>query len=193
MDIFKTVGEWLSGVLPGDSSSEAVGRSTKRSSTSDVMKSRQQTLEMRYKILEDQPQVETIFKRLAVPLLELCDTLSSSARVNGGGKVILRELGTTDDRRSYVYMKPMSEYGWLMERSGAGWRTSRAEKIIGDSVFMRSHQDPWDVVTVWTDPNGEGLMRIRSQRFGGELLSMPEYWRRLSESFVDIFTGGQEH
>ena len=80
-----------------------------------------------------------------------------------------------------------------MERSGAGWRTSRAEKIIGDSVFMRSHQDPWDVVTVWKDPQGEGLTRVRSQRFGGDLLSMPEYWRRLSEAFVDVFTGGLEH
>jgi hypothetical protein len=195
MDIFKTVGEWLKGVMPWESDAESGGVPSAfgRTSTSAVMKSRQQTLEMRYQILEDQQQVETIFKRLAVPLLELCDTISSSARVNGGGRVILRELGTTDDRRSYVFMKPMSEYGWLMERSGAGWRTSRAEKIIGDSVFMRSHQDPWDVVTVWKDPQGEGLTRVRSQRFGGDLLSMPEYWRRLSESYVDIFTGSLEH
>ena len=195
MDILKTVGEWLNGILPGADEDQSNGGlpAFNRGTTTSVIKSRQQTLEMRYQILEDQLQVESIFKSLAVPLLKLCDTLSASARVSGGGRVILREIGTTDDRRSYVYMKPMSEYGWLIECNGAGWRTSRAEKIIGDSVFMRSHQDPWDVVTVWRDPHGEGLTRVRSQRFGGDLLSLPEYWRRLSEAFVDIFTAGVEH
>ena len=76
MDILKTVGEWLKGVMPGDADGESGGAASAfgRTSTSAVMNSRLQTLEMRYQILEDQQQVETIFKRLAVPLLELCDT-----------------------------------------------------------------------------------------------------------------------
>jgi hypothetical protein len=195
MDILKTVRGWLQGGAPRGPD-EGVDGSTlpiSRGSAPSLMKSRQQTLEARYRVLEDQPQVETIFKRLAEPIIELCDTLSASARGISGGRVILRELGTTDDRRSYVFMKPMSEYGWLMERSGAGWRTSRAEKIIGDRVFMRSHQDPWDMVTVWIDPQGEGLTRVRSQRFGGELLTIQEYWRRLSEALTEVFTLGGEH
>lgn len=164
------------------------------SSRSDfLIKSRPKTLEERYRIVEDERTVESIFKRVAAPLLGICDSLSTEARNHGGRRAVLRELGTTEDRRSYLFMKTMNEYGWLMERNGAGWRISRAEKIVGQSLFMRSHQDPWDLVTIWNDPQGECLTRVRSMRFGQELMTLSEYERRLGESFRDILSAGSEN
>jgi hypothetical protein len=195
MDFMKQLTKWIWDTYNG---SKVVGllagrQAYDRSRDQQVVKNRHQSLEERYRVLEDQRQVEVIFKRLAEPLLDLCDEVSAAARGNPEARVVLRELGTTDDRRSYVYMKPMSEQGWLMERGGAGWRVSRAEKIIGQSMFMRSHQDPWEVATVWHDPQGQGLSRIRSQRFGHELLTMSEYERRLAEALRDMFTNGSIH
>ena len=195
MDIFKQLTEWFRNAYSGNNVCvlSPKRKAYDRSLASPIVKNRPQSLEERYRILEDQRQVEVIFKRLAVPLLDLCDQISAAARGNPEARVVLRELGTTDDRRSYVFMKPMSEHGWLMERGGAGWRISRAEKIIGQSMFMRSHQDPWDVVTVWHDPQGDGLNRVRSQRFGRELLTMSEYERRLADALRDVFNTGSSH
>ena len=195
MDFFRQLTGWF---RKRSSTIENNGLTSKRqvydrAAATQIIKNRPESFEERYRILEDQWQVESIFKRLAVPLLDLCDNISAAARGNADGRVVLRELGTTDDRRSYVFMKPMSEQGWLIERSGAGWRVSRAEKIIGQSMFMRSHQDPWDVVTVWHDPRGQGLNRVRSQRFGHDLLTMSEYERRLGDAFRDVFSFGSVH
>jgi hypothetical protein len=149
-------------------------------------------LQERYRIVEDARQIEAVFKHFAEPLLDFCDRYSAANRSAGNGKVVLRELGTTDDKRSYLYLKPLSADGLLMERSGAGWRVSKAEKIIGRQMFMRSHQDPWDLVTVWADPKGEGLTRLRSQRFSQDLLSVSEYERRLCDSLYQMFESGAE-
>lgn len=159
----------------------------------EIVKSRPTTLQERYRIVEDGRQVEAVFKSIANPLMDVCDDWSASVRSESVPRTILRELGTTDDRRSYLYMKLMSADGLLMERNGAGWRISKAEKIIGRHMFMRSHQDPWDLVTVWSDPMGEGLTRIRSHRFSQDLLSVSEYERRLTEALKDFFESGVNH
>jgi hypothetical protein len=168
---------------------------TRPSSTvaTDLVNARPMSLEDRYRIVDDARHVESVFKRLAAPLMELCDAVSTQARQLNSGRVVLRELGTTDDRRSYIYMKPMNEYGWLVERGGAGWRVSRAEKIIGADMFMRSNADPWDLVTLWQDPKGEGLMRVKSQRFGHDLMTVTEYERRLVATLRDVLTVPEVH
>jgi hypothetical protein len=147
-----------------------------------LMKDRPLSLEERYRITDDARAVESVFKRLAVPLMDVCDQISFVEREKPQGRVVLRELGNTADRRSYLFMKALNDYGWLVERGGAGWRVSRAEKIIGQDMFLRSSDDPWDVATVWSDPKGEGMPRVRSTRFGGELMSVTEYERRLVEA-----------
>ena len=161
--------------------------------TNSLVKSKPQTLEERYRLVEDDRQVEGVFKRVAGPLLKICEEISANARTGGSSRVILRELGVTEDRRGYLFMKPMNEYGWLMERSGAGWRISRAEKIVGQNIFLRSDQDPWDVVTIWNDPVGECLTRVRSLRFGRELMTLAEYERRLGDNLRDLFMVGAGH
>jgi hypothetical protein len=151
------------------------------------------TLVERYRILEDPKAVEQVFQEVSIPILDFCDRISSEYRATGqGSKVIWREIGRTDDRRSYLYLKPMSQGGLLMERNGAGWRMSRAEKIIGADMFMRSHQAPWDLVTVWFDSKGDGLHRIQSDRFGMDLVAIPVYVQKLRETLGDIFRSGQE-
>jgi hypothetical protein len=144
----------------------------------------------RYRINDNERQVEEVFRRVVGTLVELCDQLSAEARRGLSGNFILREQGTTEDRRAYLFMKPMNEYGWLMEKSSAGWRISRADKIVGQNLFLRSNEDPWDIVTLWGDPLGERLMRVRSLRFGKDLLSISEYERRLVEASRELLNRG---
>lgn len=165
----------------------------KGSVSANIIKSRRPTLAERYRLISDEPKVEGVFKELAIHLVQLCDEISGQARGSGASRMVFRELGSTDDRRSYLFMKPMNEHGLLMERNGAGWRISLAEKIVGQSLFLRSDQDPWDVVTIWADPVGECLTRVRSLRFGQELMTLAEYERRLSDGLRNIFTTGSGH
>jgi hypothetical protein len=151
-------------------------------SSQALVKDRPLSMEERYRIVDDGRDAETVFKRLAAPLMDVCDQISFVEREKPQGRVVLRELGNTADRRGYLFMKALNDYGWLVERAGAGWRISRAEKIIGQDMFLRSSDDPWDVATVWFDPKGEGMRRVRSSRFGGDLMSITEYERRLVEA-----------
>ena len=196
MNVFSRASEWLRRQLKSSDNSvlspNAYNRSRSVSAAhQNLVKNRPLSLEERYRVVEDPRQVEAVFKRLAAPLMELCDLVSSESRRQNSSRVVLRELGTTDDRRSYVFMKPMNEYGWLVERGGAGWRVSRAEKIIGQDMFMRSNADPWDLATLWNDPKGEGLPRVRSQRFGHGLMTVTEYERRLVDALGDVFRVGE--
>jgi hypothetical protein len=198
MNVLNKASEWLKKRFKISENSllnrKAYARSTARAvPATTLIKDRPLSLEERYRVIDDARHVETVFKRLAAPLMELCDAVSAKARQQNSGRVVLRELGTTDDRRSYVFMKPMNEYGWLIERGGAGWRVSRAEKIIGADMFMRSNADPWDLVTLWQDPKGEGLTRVKSQRFGHELMTVTEYERRLTDALREVFTSGEAH
>lgn len=202
MDLFGRIKEWVRNVFPFNNSdlgflNQAYKRTRLRTRKIDVtpalVKSKPLTLEERYRIVEDQREVESIFKQMTSPLMSMCDEFSTQARAQGSGRVILRQIGLTDDQRSYLFMKPMSEPGWLIEMGPAGWRVSHAEQIVNRDMFMRSHQDPWDVATIWRDPRGEGLTRIRSVRFGHELMTINEYERRLSAAFREIFIAGQVH
>jgi hypothetical protein len=77
-----------------------------------------------------------------------------------------------------------------MEKSAVGWRISRAEKIVGQNLFLRSNEAPWDMATLWSDEKGEGLRRVSSSRVGKDLLSISEYERRLVESLKDLLVNG---
>lgn len=140
-------------------------------------------LEDRYGVLEDKKQLDVIFANFREKLFEDAEALSAAARRGQGGKTIFREAGKTSDGRAYIFFKPLSDYGWLIERSGAGWRISRAEKIISQQMFLRSNSDPWDVAVLFSDPKHSGTIRVNSQRFGQTLMSMAVYEQRMRESF----------
>jgi hypothetical protein len=200
MQLLRQFKGWLGQIFPLNNSN--LDSKTERSKTTptfkslqtqQLVKSRPLSLEDRYQIVKDTREVETVFSNLTNVLVDLSDSLSSAARTQGSSPVILRQIGVTSDRRPYVFMKPMSRSGWLFEMGPAGWRISNAEQIISREMFMRSHMEPWDVVTIWVDPKGEGLTRVQSQRFGRDLMIVSEYERRLCESMRDLFSRGYDH
>jgi hypothetical protein len=200
MQLLRQFKGWLGRRFPLNNSN--LDSTTERSQTSarfksdpsqQLVKSRPLSLEDRYQIIKDPREVEAVFSKLTAALVDLSDSLSSAARAGGSSPVVLRQIGVTGDRRPYVFMKPMSRPGWLFEMGPAGWRISNAEQIISREMFMRSHMEPWDVVTIWVDPRGEGLTRVQSQRFGRDLMIISEYERRVCESMRDLFNHGSDH
>jgi hypothetical protein len=147
----------------------------------------------RYRVMANDSSLGDVFERLVGSLCQLCDQLSMQRRRGLGGAIILCEQGTTSDGRLFLFMKPLSEHGWLLERSSAGWRMSRADKIVGQHLFLRSNEDPWEVATLWGDSRGELLVRVGSLRFGKDLLVLSEYERRLIESMTEVLTLGAKH
>jgi hypothetical protein len=200
MQLMKRLKNWANEVFPInngslESQSKAVFDARLGRSRQDLglVKSRPMFLEDRYQIVQNRGEIETIFDQLREKLVGLCDAVSSASRAQGSGRVVLRQVGMTNDRRPYLFMKPMSESGWLFEMAPAGWRVSQAEQIISREMFMRSHDDPWDVATVWKDPKGVGLTRVQSQRFGRELMTVSEYERRVYDAIKDIVASGSEN
>jgi hypothetical protein len=200
MQLMKRLKNWANEVFPInngslESQSKAVFDARLGRSRQDLglVKSRPMFLEDRYQIVQNRGEIETIFDQLREKLVGLCDAVSSASRAQGSGRVVLRQVGMTNDRRPYLFMKPMSESGWLFEMAPAGWRVSQAEQIISREMFMRSHDDPWDVATVWKDPKGVGLTRVQSQRFGRELMTVSEYERRVYDAIKDIVASGSDN
>lgn len=200
MELMKRLKNWANDVFPINNrslegQSKAAPEAGRGRSRQDLglVKSRPMFLEDRYQIVQNRGEIETIFDQLREKLVGLCDTVSSASRAQGSGRVVLRQVGMTNDRRPYLFIKPMSESGWLFEMAPAGWRVSQAEQIISREMFMRSHDDPWDVATVWKDPKGVGLTRVQSQRFGRELMTVSEYERRVYDAIKDLFATGSDH
>lgn len=200
MQLMKRLKSWANDIFPINNRSldehlNAPGRAHQGRLRQDlgIVKSRPMFLEDRYQIVQNRGEIELIFDQLRERLVGLCDSISSASRTQGSGRVVLRQVGVTNDQRPYIFMKPMSESGWLFEMGPAGWRVSQAEQIISREMFMRSHNDPWDVVTVWKDPKGVGLTRVQSQRFGRELMTVSEYERRVYDAINEIFVGGSNH
>lgn len=200
MQLLRQFKGWLGQIFPLNNSN--LDSKTERLKTPPTFKSRQSqqivksrplSLEDRYQIVKDTREVEAVFSNLTTVLVDLIDSLSSAARTQSSSPVILRQIGVTSDRRPYVFMKPMSRTGWLFEMGPAGWRISHAEQIISREMFMRSQMEPWDVVTIWVDPKGEGLTRVQSHRFGRDLMIVSEYERRLCESMRDVISRGYDH
>lgn len=157
----------------------------------ELVHARPAHLEDRYGVVDDKKQLDAIFAGLRDKLFEDSEALSAAARRGDGGKTVFRESGKTSDGRGYIFFKPLNDYGWLVERSGAGWRVSRAEKIISQQMFLRSNSDPWDVAVLYTDPKRSDIVRVNSQRFGQTLMSMAVYEQRMRESFATELLGSQ--
>ncbi|MCX6125942.1 MAG: hypothetical protein NTV34_14515 [Proteobacteria bacterium] len=148
-----------------------------------LVKDRPVHFEERYAVANSAREIDEAFGCLRKKLFRECEAISSEARQSGSGRIILREQGTTSEGRLFLFFKPFSDFGWLIERSGAGWRVSRAEKIVSQQMFLRSHADPWDVVLMYQDPKGEGSQRVKSHRFGNTLMSLVVYEQKMSDAF----------
>ena len=162
----------------------------KKAMATELVHSRPAHLEESYGIFEDTRQIDQIFTSLRKKLFEDSDALSTLARRGEGGKTVFRETGKTSEGRGYILFKPFNDYGWLIERSGAGWRINRAEKIISQNMFLRSNGDAWDVAVLFADPKRSDFVRVKSQRFGDTLMSMAVYEQRLRSAFQNELIGG---
>lgn len=149
----------------------------------ELVIARPQHLQDRYAVVNDGRVIDDAFTSLKEKLFGDCEALSAAARRGDGGKTIYRETGKTSEGRAFAFFKPFNDYGWLMERSGAGWRISRAEKIVTQQMFLRSNNDPWDVAVLHADPERRGIVRVSSQRFGQTLMSLAVYEQRMRDAF----------
>jgi hypothetical protein len=157
--------------------------------TKELVKPRPPGLEERYALCDSNQKVEDSFRRLRELLFEVSDALSSKARNREGGTIVTKEIGKTNEGRPFLYFKPFSDFGWLVEKTGPGWRISRAEKIVSDQIFLRGQGDPWDQVLLYEDPLGVGSLRIKSQRFGKELMTASVYEERMKSAFESELMG----
>lgn len=163
----------------------------RKAKATEIVHARPAHLEDRYGIVDDSKVIDALFASLRQKLFEDSDALSALARRGEGGKTVFREAGRTNEGRPYLFFKPFNDYGWLVERSGAGWRISRAEKIINQQMFLRSSADPWEVAVLFADPKRPDFVRIKSQRFGETLMSLAVYEQRLRSAFQNELIGTQ--
>jgi hypothetical protein len=168
----------------------------KASKEATILKARPATLEQRYRILHDSEVVDEVFFRLRRHLYGAVDHHDERRRSQlkvapprslGATtaamplKAVFRETGRLAPDRSYFYLKPAGETGLLFERSGAGWVISKAEKIIGQNLFLREG-DALDQVSLYFATDRPATPRVMSRRLGGDLLPLAVYEQKLRQN-----------
>jgi hypothetical protein len=137
-------------------------------------------IEDAYEALDDGDTADELFLRLRRFLYKASDEANQQQDSPVAPPKILREAGRVYPERPYFFLQPLNDKGWLFERSGNGWVVSKAQKIVKDQNFLRE-QDPWDVVTLYRNRDGQGTPRISSQKLGAELVSFSFYEQKLNE------------
>lgn len=130
----------------------------------------------RYKMVMDHHVVESAFARIRNVFEEnLYDPEQLSPRYQF-------EKGKLAEGRSYFYLAPWHEEGWLFERGPSGWIVSRAEKIVQQSTFMR-RAEAFDSVTLFqSDGDDDACIRLESSSLGPDLMTFPVYVMALQKS-----------
>lgn len=150
---------------PAETRSEPV--TAKQPPRRTLVKSRPQSLEQRYEMLDHEELADEIFLRLKAKIF---DSVPKAG--------YLREAGKVAPGRPYFFVKPLGAKGYLFERSGKGWVVTPAEKIVGRDLFLRD-QDPLDVVTLFMAKDRVAFPRVKSARGGDSLLAFSVYEQRL--------------
>lgn len=96
-------------------------------------------------------------------------------------KRFLKERGKTTEGNPYFYLQPINEEGLLFEKTTKGWNIYVSNKIPNTNTFLRRYE-PWDLITLYKNKNGVGFPRVKSQRFGTELMSFIIYEQKLLKS-----------
>ena len=148
-----------------------------------LMASRPGHLPQDYQLCRSQEVATDMFARMRRSLFRALDERGEAS--DSSVPTVFREHGTTRGKYPYFYLKPAGDKGWLFEQSETGWVVVRAEKIVGEDLFLR-RQEAWDAVDLFT-VNGEagGLPRLQSRVLGKELLSPPVYEHKLLRSILD--------
>lgn len=154
-----------------------------------------------YQMTTDQRYVDDVFQKLRESIFRALD--EQVAKNPLGHPSIFREYGMTAAQTPYFYLKPLNEKGWLFERSGSGWVVTRAEKIVGEDLFLRGVA-AWDITNLFavspSAPTGKdrsrkdtlaGVPRVMSRVLGKELLSVPVYQHKLMRE-LELFNLSSE-
>lgn len=96
---------------------------------------------------------------------------------------LFTERGKLESGRSYFFLKPKDEPGWLFERSGPGWTISRCEKISEQNLFLRE-REAWDIVTLYSPHLRHSSLRVKSKRAGDDVLSFPVYQKMMVDAVI---------
>lgn len=142
-----------------------------------------------YQLSTDEQLADEVFIKLKEGIFRALD--QQGAPSPSAQPAIFREHGMTAGNTPYFYLKPVNEKGWLFERSGAGWVVTRAQKIVGEDLFLRG-VSAWDVANIYalddleTDAGtktggtaGISMPRVMSRALGRELLSIPVYQHKV--------------
>lgn len=158
-----------------------IGASKRSAESIELVKSRPYQLEKHYELIDDHSEADGLFLRLRRSLFKEVDMVRPRRKTLG--PKFLRESGKLDGGRPYFFIQPLSDYGWLFERSGAGWIVSKAEKIVQENKFLRLY-DHWDIVTIHRPIDGNGTLRVSSERFNVNLVSFIVYEELLNQHLI---------
>lgn len=146
----------------------------KRRRDNRLVKSRPVSLEDQYHLLENEAQIDQAFERIREHFFTAVEV---NHLRNPQAHAYHCEHGKFSATRRYFYIKPPAETGWLFERSGYGWVVSRADKIVSQSLFLRSNEAS-DAVTVYKR-DGSELVRLFSQAMQPNFVAIPVYQQTL--------------
>ena len=76
--------------------------------------------------------------------------------------------------------------GYLFEMTQRGWVISRAEKIINLDRFMRQ-LTAWDHVVLYESNEAQGTLRVKSEQWGEDMVSIPLYEDAMVRLFKELF------
>jgi hypothetical protein len=154
----------------------------------DVLALRASPLDLDYKRVEWVPAEDT--ERVRAAFVRLRDLFynwnQKSKPLPGKPPRLMWESGNITGHRPYFFLQPWSEMGYLFEMTQRGWVVSRAEKIINLDRFMRQ-LSAWDHVVLYESREMPDTLRIRSEHWGEDFVSLPLYEDAMIRLFRELF------
>jgi hypothetical protein len=145
----------------------------------------QHLAEHHYELNHNESEVEELFQRVRTTLYKFIHS-KQGAKVSYT-PLVRTEQGKMTDKRSYFYLEPWSDSGWLFERTTNGWVIAPADKIVGQNTFFR--QGAWDVINVMSRNDNNGMFRLMTKNSGSDLVSLHVYEESLKRFLEDkLFT-----
>ncbi len=99
---------------------------------------------------------------------------------------LMWESGQITGHRPYFFLQPWNEMGYLFEMTQRGWVISRAEKIVDLDRFMRQ-LSAWDHVVLYEAGELSGTLRVKSDQWGEDFVSLPLYEDAMLRLFKELF------
>ncbi len=99
---------------------------------------------------------------------------------------LMWESGNITGLRPYFFLQPWNDMGYLFEMTNRGWVISRAEKIVNLDRFMRQ-LNAWDHVVLYESQELRNAIRVRSEQWGDDFVSLALYEDAMIRLFKELF------